>query len=325
MKRQWKFIVVLVLGAIGLITDNVLHIPGIAEVLFDIAGVYVSISLAREMFGDLKEGHWGIDVLALIAIISMMITRDYWAEWMILVMSTGGESLEDYATGQANRELRALLDKNPQVASKLVDGKVVEVKVDDLQIGDQVLIKPGQQVPVDGTIIEGSSTFDQSSLTGESVPVDKTVGDDLMSGSLNGETAVTMEVKKLAKDSEYQTIVELVKSSAAQPAKFVKMADRYAVPFTIISLIYRDRCLGDDRELHPLRGSHGRCLPMSALDRRSSCPGSGDELHVQAPHHRQVRSNLGTISQGQDFCLRQDWDFDPEPIGHPRRSAGKRL
>lgn len=237
MKRQWKFIVVLVLGAIGLITDNVLHIPGIAEVLFDIAGVYVSISLAREMFGDLKEGHWGIDVLALIAIISMMITRDYWAEWMILVMSTGGESLEDYATGQANRELRALLDKNPQVASKLVDGKVVEVKVDDLQIGDQVLIKPGQQVPVDGTIIEGSSTFDQSSLTGESVPVDKTVGDDLMSGSLNGETAVTMEVKKLAKDSEYQTIVELVKSSAAQPAKFVKMADRYAVPFTFISLI----------------------------------------------------------------------------------------
>ena len=63
MKRQWKFIVVLVLGAIGLITDNVLHIPGIAEVLFDIAGVYVSISLAREMFGDLKEGHWGIDVM----------------------------------------------------------------------------------------------------------------------------------------------------------------------------------------------------------------------------------------------------------------------
>lgn len=237
MKRQWKFIVVLVLGAIGLITDNVLHIPGIAEVLFDIAGAYISISLAKEMFEDLREGHWGIDVLALIAVISMMITRDYWAEWMILVMATGGESLEDYATGQANRELRALLDKNPQVAGKLVDGKVVEVKVDDLQIGDQVLIKPGQQVPVDGTIIEGSSAFDQSSLTGESVPVDKTVGDDLMSGSLNGETAVTMEVKKLAKDSEYQSIVELVKSSAAQPAKFVKMADRYAVPFTIISLI----------------------------------------------------------------------------------------
>jgi P-type E1-E2 ATPase len=82
-----------------------------------------------------------------------------------------------------------------------------------------------------------ASTFDQSSLTGESVPVDKTVGDDLMSGSLNGETAVTMEVKKLAKDSEYQSIVALVKSSEAQPAKFVKMADRYAVPFTIISLI----------------------------------------------------------------------------------------
>lgn len=236
MKRQWKFIVVLVIGIIGLLTDNVFHIGYVAEVLFDIAGIYVAFSLAKEMIEDLRSGHWGIDVLALIAIVSMMITRDYWAEWMILVMSTGGETLEDYATGQASKELRSLLDNNPRIASKLVNGKVVEVKVDDLQIGDQVLIKPGQQVPVDGVIIEGSSSFDQSSLTGESVPVEKHVGEDLMSGSVNGDTAITMEVKKLAKDSQYQSIVALVKSSEAQPAKFVKMADRYAVPFTIISL-----------------------------------------------------------------------------------------
>ncbi len=237
MKRQWKFIVVLAIGVIGLLADFVFHIDLVTEVLIDIAGVYIAVCLAMEMINDVKEGHMGIDILALIAVVSMMITRDKWAEWMILVMSTGGETLEDYATGQANKELRALLDKNPRVANKLVDGKIVEVKVDDLQIGDQVLIKPGQQVPVDGKIIDGSSQFDQSSLTGESVPVDKSVGDDLMSGSLNGATAVTMEVKKLAKDSEYQSIVALVKSSEAQPAKFVKMADRYAVPFTIISLI----------------------------------------------------------------------------------------
>src|SRR5699024_1446105 len=150
---------------------------------------------------------------------------------------TGGETLEDYATGQANKELRALLDKTPRIANKLVDGKITEVKVDDLQVGDTVLIKPGQQVPVDGQIVKGTSSFDQSSLTGESVPVTKNPGDDLMSGSVNGDVAVEMKVTKAAKDSEYQSIVALVKSSQAQPAKFVKMADRYAVPFTIISLI----------------------------------------------------------------------------------------
>lgn len=154
-----------------------------------------------------------------------------------LVMSTGGETLEDYATGQASKELRSLLNNTPRIANKLVNGQITEVKVNELRIGDIVLIKPGQQVPVDGEIIKGTSSFDQSSLTGESVPVTKKPGDNLMSGSVNGDVAVQMKVTKEAKDSEYQSIVALVKSSQAQPAKFVKMADRYAVPFTIISLI----------------------------------------------------------------------------------------
>lgn len=152
-------------------------------------------------------------------------------------MLTGGDSLEDYATSQADKELRSLLQNSPRIADKLVNGKIEEVKVDDLKIGDTVLIKPGSQVPVDGEIIKGNSSFDQSSLTGESVPVDKKVGDDLMSGSINGDAAVEMKVTKAAKDSEYQSIVALVKSSEAKPAKFVKMADRYAIPFTVISLI----------------------------------------------------------------------------------------
>ncbi len=133
--------------------------------------------------------------------------------------------------------MRSLLSNNPRLANKVVDGVVSEVKVDDLKIGDHVLVKPGSQVPVDGIILTGSSSFDESSLTGESVPVEKGIDDTIMSGSINGDSAITMQVTKLAKDSEYQTIVALVQSSEAAPAKFVKMADRYAVPFTIISLI----------------------------------------------------------------------------------------
>lgn len=237
MKHQWKLLVVIAVGIIAAILDFGLHVNIWSAVIIDVVGALMALSMLAEMLQTLKEGNWGVDVLAIIAVVSTMVVGDYWAAWMILVMLTGGDSLEDYATGQADKELRALLNNSPQIAHKLVDGKLTDVQVDELQVGDHVVIKPGNQVPVDGKIVKGSSSFDQSSLTGESLPVDKTVDDELMSGSINGATAVEMEVTKAAKDSEYQAIVALVKSSQAKPAKFVKMADRYAVPFTIISLV----------------------------------------------------------------------------------------
>ncbi len=242
MKHQWKFFTILGIGIVSAILDFGLHNPKIigfpiSEILIDIFGICMSISMLIEMFHTLEKGNWGVDILAIIAVVSTMVVGDYWAAWMILIMLTGGDSLEDYATGQADKELRSLLNNTPRIAHQIVNGKIEDVNVDQLKIGDTVLIKPGNQVPVDGKIIKGTSSFDQSSLTGESLPVDKTVGDELMSGSINGNSAVEMEVTKEAKNSEYQSIVALVKSSEAKPAKFVKMADRYAVPFTIISLI----------------------------------------------------------------------------------------
>lgn len=242
MRHQWKFFTILGIGAVAAILDFLCGAPKIGTwpisgILIDIFGIFMAITMLREMIHTLESGRWGVDILAIIAVVSTMIVGDYWAAWMILIMLTGGDSLEDYATSQADKELRSLLQNSPRIADKLVNGKIEEVKVEDLKIGDIVLIKPGSQVPVDGEIIKGNSSFDQSSLTGESVPVDKKIGDDLMSGSINGDAAVEMKVTKAAKDSEYQSIIALVKSSEAKPAKFVKMADRYAVPFTIISLI----------------------------------------------------------------------------------------
>ena len=249
MKRQWKFFVVLIAGVISLFLEFGMHASTLfttpilklqmnpQAIIIDILGIWISVLLLMEIFEDWKSGRYGVDILAVIAIVSTILINNYWAEWMILVMSTGGETLEDYATGQASKELRSLLNNTPRIANKLVNGQITAAKVDELHIGDIVLIKPGQQVPVDGEIVKGTSSFDQSSLTGESVPVTKKPGDNLMSGSVNGDAAVQMKVTKEAKDSEYQSIVALVKSSQAQPAKFVKMADRYAVPFTIISLI----------------------------------------------------------------------------------------
>lgn len=246
-KRQWKFILVLAIGIVGLFcqfglkTKSLFQIGNlqfpIQAVLIDIVGIMMAISLLAEIASDFKSGRYGVDILAVIAVVSTILIGDIWAEWMILVMMTGGQTLEDYATGQADKELRSLLSNSPTIANKIVNNELVSVDVEQLKIGDHVLIKPGEQVPVDGKVVSGESSFDQSSLTGESVPVTKKAGDELMSGSINGGVAVEMAVTKKASDSEYQTIVSLVESSQAKPAKFVKMADRYAVPFTIISLV----------------------------------------------------------------------------------------
>lgn len=278
MRHQWKFFTILGIGVIAAILDFLCGAPKIGTwpisgILIDIFGIFMAITMLREMIHTLESGRWGVDIPAIIAVVSTMIVGDYWAAWMILIMLTGGDSLEDYATSQADKELRSLLQNSPRIADKLVNGKIEEVKVDDLKIGDTVLIKPGSQVPVDGEIIKGNSSFDQSSLTGESVPVDKKVGDDLMSGSINGDAAVEMKVTKAAKDSEYQSIVALVKSSEAKPAKFVKMADRYAVPFTIISLIIGIAAMITSAVTNPALGWQGHFLRFAqVMVVASPCP-----------------------------------------------------
>lgn len=278
MRHQWKFFTILGIGVIAAILDFLCGAPKIGTwpisgILIDIFGIFMAITMLREMIHTLESGRWGVDILAIIAVVSTMIVGDYWAAWMILIMLTGGDSLEDYATSQADKELRSLLQNSPRIADKLVNGKIEEVKVDDLKIGDIVLIKPASQVPVDGEIIKGNSSFDQSSLTGESVPVDKKVGDNLMSGSINGDAAVEMKVTKAAKDSEYQSIVALVKSSEAKPAKFVKMADRYAVPFTIISLIIGIAAMITSAVTNPALGWQGHFLRFAqVMVVASPCP-----------------------------------------------------
>lgn len=237
----------MLIGVIGLICQFGFHTHSIFKIgnlqfpiqaiLIDLVGIMMAISLLGEIVADFKSGRYGVDILAVIAVVSTILIGDIWAEWMILVMMTGGQTLEDYATGKADKELRSLLSNSPTIANKFVGNKLISVDVEKLDLDDHVLIKPGEQVPVDGKVVSGESSFDQSSLTGESVPVQKKVGDELMSGSINGSVAVEMIVTKKASDSEYQTIVSLVESSQAKPAKFVKMADRYAVPFTVISLI----------------------------------------------------------------------------------------
>lgn len=133
--------------------------------------------------------------------------------------------------------MQSLLDNTPRTAHKLQGDQQLDVAVDTLEIGDYLVIKPGEIVPADGRVIMGESTFDEASLTGEAKPMSKKVGDELMSGSINGDSSVKMVVEKRAEDSQYQLIIKLVEESKEKPARFVRLADRYAVPFTLIAYL----------------------------------------------------------------------------------------
>lgn len=237
MKHTLKLVLTIVVGITALILAFLCQQPLWAQVLVSLAGGLVALSMLIEMIRTLKSGRYGVDLLAITAIIATLAVGEYWAALMVLVMLTGGDSLEDYAAHKAGRELKSLLDNSPQDAHLMRGDGLVDVAVDELQVNDQVVVKPGELVPVDGHIIEGSSLFDESSLTGESRPVERTINEPIMSGSVNGETSITMVVDQLAINSQYQAIVKLVESSAAQPAHFVRLADRYAVPFTLVAYL----------------------------------------------------------------------------------------
>ena len=193
------------------------------------------LPLAWDMWQDIQSGRYGIDILAATAILTSVILGQYWAAIVVVLMLTGGEGLEDYAEHRARRELDALLKQAPQKARVVRKGKTTEVPASELRVGDKIIIKAGELVPVDAVIIDGAASFDESSLTGESLPQAKQADDLLMSGSINLDGAVTAKAKATAESSQYQQIVRLVKSAAASKAPFVRLADRYSIPFTLLS------------------------------------------------------------------------------------------
>ncbi|MGX7244807.1 heavy metal translocating P-type ATPase [Enterococcus quebecensis] len=237
MKHLTKLVITVVTGILALFFEFILHQATFAYGIIIITGSVMTLSMLVEMVRTLKSGRYGVDILAITAIVATLAVGEYWASLMILIMLTGGDSLEDYAAKRANKELKSLLDNSPQKAHQLVNDGLVDIPVEKVSVGNLLVVKPGETVPVDGRITKGTSTVDESSLTGESRPVSKKTGDNLMSGSVNGDNSLTMEAEKSAADSQYQTIVKLVKESEAQPANFVRMADRYAVPFTIVAYV----------------------------------------------------------------------------------------
>jgi heavy metal translocating P-type ATPase len=236
--RRYPLVAAAILvGVLGLLLWAA-GLPMAVRWLFSGFGLLVAGIQGVGMVRRLRHGTFGVDLLAIVAIIATIIVGEYVATWIIVLMLAGGAALEDYAAGRSRRELDALLDRAPQIAHRLRDGADVDdVPATEVQVGDLLLVRPAETVPVDAELVSVSAAFDESSLTGESLPVERRAGDPVLSGSVNGQAAATVRATAPAVDSQYQRIVALVAEAAASKAPVVRLADRYAVPFTAIAIL----------------------------------------------------------------------------------------
>ena len=203
-------------------------------------GLYVAFFIVVTLVGmirDMVRGNWGLDILAVVAMVSTLAVGEVLASIIVVLMLSGGEALEDYAQHRASRDLENLLKHSPAIAHVLKDGAPQDFDVENVEPGDRLLIKPNEIVPVDSTLISDEASFDESSLTGESLPVTKSAGDEILSGVVNGTTAVTVTAIKRAHESQFQQIVALLSEAEENRAPIVRLADRYAIPFTVLSLV----------------------------------------------------------------------------------------
>lgn len=195
------------------------------------------------MVRDVMRGHVGLDILAVVAMVATLAVGEYLASLIIVLMLSGGAALEDFAARRAKRDLTALLDRSPRIAHVIVhplsgeSDEVRDVAVDDVVVGDVLLVRPSEIVPVDGVLLSESGSFDESSLTGESLPVTREVGGDVLSGAINGTRAVHVRAVRRSVDSQYQQIVALVRAAEGSKAPVVRLADRFAIPFTAVALV----------------------------------------------------------------------------------------
>lgn len=245
----------------------VLGNPGFGQWLVIALVLVIVIDTVRGMIDDLRHGQVGVDVLAVVAILSTVAVAEYWASWAVTLMITSGEAIEEYAQAKAERSLTALMEAAPQTAHVVnlpgvgrgfaadkgdsSDGfrrvgsasaaaaahRFDTVPVEQVQLGDVLMVLPGETVPVDGELLSGTATLDLSNINGEPVPREVFAGARVMSGAVNGSTALTMRATQVAADSQYQRILELVASAQESRPAVVKTADRLAVPFTVLSLV----------------------------------------------------------------------------------------
>ena len=231
----------LLVGAVvGLTAGAVLYFAGVdetAQLVWAITTVAGIMPATWWVFDALRRRKLGVDLMALLVLVGTLVIGEYLAGAVITVMLASGRMLESRAAGRARRELRSLLERTPKAVHRYVDGLVTEPALDAVKAGDLLLVKPGEVVPVDGMVESVVAVLDESALTGEPLPVERSIGEVVRSGVVNAGAPFDMRATTSASDSTYAGIVRLVASAEADTAPFVRLADRYAGVFLIVSLV----------------------------------------------------------------------------------------
>jgi heavy metal translocating P-type ATPase len=195
------------------------------------------VPIVLETIKGILHGRFASDIVAMLAIITAILTNEAFPGVIIVIMQSGGKALEDYAFRKATTSLDELMTRSPKIAHRKVNDKEVEdVGVERIRIGDHLVIRQGDLVPVDGTIVSGNGQIDESSLTGEPLSKIKHIGEEVFSGTINTGNIFEIKAIRISEESQYSKIVKLVKKAREEKAPIQRLADKYAIWFTPITL-----------------------------------------------------------------------------------------
>lgn len=203
-----------------------------------VAGVILvlgSLPYVWRMAKDVLHGRLGVDIISLVAIFASLVLSQYVSGAIILFMLVGGEALEEYALARARSQLTKLLSRAPSIAHRKRGGKMRDIRVEEIAVEDELLVKRGETIPTDGIVIRGPALIDESMVTGEPLPVEKAMAGLLVSGTVNVGDAFVMRATRVSSESNYQQIVRLVQHAESNRAPLVRLADHYSFGFTIFT------------------------------------------------------------------------------------------
>jgi heavy metal translocating P-type ATPase len=227
----------LVAIALHLLLKYALHFPALTYNLPLFAALLVGgVPMVWQLLKKLAKRQFGSDLLAGVSIVTAILLHEYLVAVIVVLMLSGGEALEEFATARASSVLDALARRMPSVAHRKNANRLVDVKLADIRIGDELTVLPHEICPVDGTVIEGHGVMDEAYLTGEPYEVSKTPGSQVISGAINGEALLVIRAEKLAEDSRYARIMKVMHETEEQRPQLRRLGDQLGAWYTPLAL-----------------------------------------------------------------------------------------
>ena len=203
--------------------------PATADWIWTATTIPVIAALAVSILRDFWIGRIGVDAIALVSMSAAIALGQPLAGIVVAIMYSGGNALEDFARGRAERDLKALTDRTPQTAHRKAGQAWLDIPAADVAIGDELLVRAGEVLPVDGNLLDQSASIDKSAVTGEPLAVTRRAGELLRSGTVNAGNAFRFRASAIADQSTYAGIVRMVEAAQTAKAPFIRMADRFAL------------------------------------------------------------------------------------------------